>query len=167
LGSKTGRPYHQCSQISEADCLIRLDNFLAAHLPHVRSDHASEPEQQNMRIVWCPRRDSNPCFGLERLCRWEETYARNYARDRPLRSLNHPPPAKHPKKTPRQVRDLPRGFDLPACLTGQCANQAAPRPRPFHNSYLGPCRSSAVCPLALWASGLRESSQMLSEGLTD
>ena len=33
------------------------------------------------------------------------------------------------RKTPRQVRDLPRGIDLPACLTGQCANQAAPRPR--------------------------------------
>jgi hypothetical protein len=35
------------------------------------------------------------------------------------------------RKTPRQVRDLPRGFDLPACLTGQCGNQAPPRPRAF------------------------------------
>jgi hypothetical protein len=32
------------------------------------------------------------------------------------------------RKTPRQVRDLPRGIDLPACSTGQGVNQAAPRP---------------------------------------
>ena len=32
------------------------------------------------------------------------------------------------RKTPRQVRDLPRGVDLPACLTGQCGNQAPPHP---------------------------------------
>ena len=62
-------------------------------------------------------------------------YARKYARDHPSKAQNQPPPAKGRKKTPRQVRDLPRGVDLPACLTGQCANQAAPRPRRLHISY--------------------------------
>ena len=42
------------------------------------------------------------------------------------------------RKTPRQVRDLPRGVDLPACLTGQCGNQAPPRPRLLNINYLEP-----------------------------
>src|SRR6516225_2605829 len=51
------------------------------------------------------------------------------------------PSQRHPRterKTPRQVRDLPRGVDLPACLTGQCGNQAPPRPRLLNINYLEP-----------------------------
>ena len=47
------------------------------------------------------------------------------------------------RKTPRQVRDLPRGVDLPACLTGQCGNQAPPRPRRLHISYFARMRQGA------------------------
>ena len=41
-------------------------------------------------------------------------YARNYASDHPSKAPNRPPPANYRKKNPRQVRDLPRGFYLPA-----------------------------------------------------
>ena len=86
-------------------------------------------------VMVAPARDSNPSFSLERAVSRGETYARKYARDHPLPARIHPPPAKDQRKTPRQVRDLPRGFDLPACLTGQCGNQAPPRPRRLHISY--------------------------------
>ena len=91
-----------------------------------------------------------PVLGLERAVSQGETYARKYARDHPLPAPIHPPPAKDRKKTPRQVRDLPRGVDLPACLTGQCGNQAPPRPRRLHISYFARVGQGAGARWPVW-----------------
>src|SRR5262245_10059484 len=69
------------------------------------------------------------------------------ARSRP--QITHRQPTTQ-RKTPRQVRDLPRGFDLPACLTGQCGNQAPPRPRRFHDRHLA---HVGQVPYARWPLG--------------
>ena len=98
-----------------------------------RAKHAATPAKQTIDSPELPPLHPIPPIAESRARSGPRTgrawYARKYARHRPPEAIiTHQRPITQ-RKTPRQVGDLPRGFDLPACLTGQCGNQAPPRPR--------------------------------------